>query len=135
MAHIFKFMHKQPKEPTSSYAYKMMYSFEKRVEDSKRLREKAPEKVPVIFEREQGSYISDLKNNKMLIPRDTTIGRIMIILRKDVLKIDSNQGLFLFFDNTIIPTPLNTIGEIDDKYKDKDGFLYCKLTAYQTYGH
>lgn len=122
-----------PTPSKSGYEYKMQHSFEKRKEESTLLKQKYPDKIPVIIEKSDTSLIQTMEKQKILLQKDITIGQFLYIIRKQI-KLESTEALFLFVDNRYIPQTSKTISEIYNLYADKDGFLYITYSPEQTYG-
>ena len=122
-----------PTIPTSGYQFKMQHSFDKRKTESERLKEKHPDKVPIILEKGGDSSLPTFDKQKFLMQRNITVGQFLFIIRSKI-KLDPTQSLFIFIDNSHIPTTSITIGEVFDKYGDKDGFLYMSYSSQQTFG-
>lgn len=122
-----------PVPSKSGYEFKMQHSFDKRKEESLRIREKDPNKVPVILEKSDSSTIQNINKHKMLLQKDITVGQFLYIIRKQI-KLDATEALFIFVDNKYIPGTNSTMGEVYNSHADKDGFLYITYSAEQTYG-
>src|SRR5689334_7019130 len=107
----------------SGYEFKMLYSFERRKEESTRLKEKYPDKIPTIIEKADTARIQKMEKHKFIFGKELTMGQILLIIRQK-LKLDSTQTIFLFVDNRIIPLNDMTVGSLYERESDKDGFLY-----------
>jgi len=64
----------------SDFAYKKDHPFEKRAAEASRIREKYPDRIPVICEKEPRSDIPPVDKRKYLIPMDLTVGQAIVIL-------------------------------------------------------
>jgi len=125
---------KQPEPSKSGYEFKMLHSFDKRKEESQNIIIKHPDKVPVIIERSDiRSVLKDLDKHKYLFHKEVTCGQILCVIRKQI-QLDASESIFLFIDNHNIPKTSDTIGDIYNKYHDKDGFLYITYSPQQTFG-
>lgn len=69
---------------------------------------------------------------RVLIQADYTLGQFINILRKR-LSISSVEGLYVFIDNTLLPTS-SIMSKIYSQRKSKDGFLYVDVSILETYG-
>jgi len=123
----------KPKPSKSNYEFKMLHSFEKRKEEAERLKNKYPNKVPIIVEKSDRSNISDVDKTRYLVPEDITVGQFMYILRKGI-KLTAEMSMFLFIDNQFIPATGKTLKEIYRDHADKDNFLYITYTGENTFG-
>jgi GABA(A) receptor-associated protein len=62
-----------------------------------------------------------------------TVGQFIYIIRKRT-KLDSEKALFVFFNNTLAPIS-ELMGNLYQKSKDKDGFLYATISLESTFGY
>ena len=127
------FIKEGPSPSKSGYEFKMQHSFEKRKTESTRIKEKYPNKIPLILEKSDTTHLKEIEKKKYLMQKDVTIGQFMFIVRKQI-KIDESESIFLLVNNQAIPSTSSTMGEIYEKYADKDGFLYITYSAQQTFG-
>ncbi|XP_044049581.1 gamma-aminobutyric acid receptor-associated protein-like 2 isoform X3 [Siniperca chuatsi] len=97
---------------------------EHRCVESAKIRNKYPDRVPVIVEKVSGSQIVDIDKRKYLVPSDITVAQFMWIIRKRI-QLPSEKAIFLFVDKTVPQSSL-TMGQLYDKEKDEDGFLYTQ---------
>jgi len=116
--------------PTASF--KTSFPFEKRKDESDRIREKYPDKIPVIVERAYGSSVHEIDKKKYLVPIDLTMGQFIYIVRRRI-NLPAEQALFLFLGNSIAPTSA-LMGTTYEKKKDADGFLYITYAGENTFG-
>ena len=131
---MWKYLIKNTPTPLmDGYIFKMQHSFEKRKEESSRILEKYPDKIPTILEKSESSQIPTIDKQKFVIAKDVHMGQFLIIIRKKI-DLDPSQALFLLVDNKYIPISSETCGSIYQKYADKDGFLYITYSAEQTFG-
>lgn len=122
-----------PTPSKSGYEFKMLNSFEKRRMESTRLREKFPDKIPIILEKADTSQLPKVDKQKYLMQREITIGQFLYIIRQKI-NIDQSESIFLLINNATIPSTGSSIGEIYDKLQDNDGFLYITYSSQQTFG-
>lgn len=113
--------------------FKKKFSIKKRLEESKRILEKYPDRVPVIVERSSNSSdISEIDKQKYLVPKDLTVGQFIYVIRKRI-KLESEQAIFLFINN-LIPLTSRLMGEVYIEFKDKDNFLYVEYSGESCFG-
>ena len=112
--------------------FKDKHSFSQRQEEAIKIRKKYPDRVPVICER-AGDDIPDIDRKKYLVPEDLTMAQFLFIIRKRI-KINPEQSIYLFVNNSVIVAGSQLIGSIYDKYKDLDGFLYTCYSGENTFG-
>ncbi len=114
--------------------FKENTSFQKRLEEAKRIRDKYPDRIPCIVEKNPRSNVSDIDKNKYLVPCDLTLGQFIYIIRKKI-RLSSEQSLFVFIDKVdVIPPTSMLMSEIYRQYADKDNFLYFIYTSENTFG-
>lgn len=116
-------------------SYKIKKGFSERKVESERIKEKYPDRIPIICEKSSkngGSLLPDLDKTKYLVPHDLTIGQFMYVIRKR-LKLNASEALYLFANGHIM-TCSNTVGVAYDNYRDQDGFLYLKYSKESTFG-
>lgn len=114
--------------------FKVANTFESRLEESRRIRDKFPGRIPVIVERSQRSSTSVplIDKQKFLVPGDLSVSQFIFVIRKR-LNLSSEQALFLFVGNTL-PTTGMLIRELHSVYADVDGFLYVNYCGENTFG-
>ena len=112
--------------------YKKEHSLEKRSEESKKIRIKYPDRIPVIVQRAEGSDIEDIDKKKYLVPGDLTMGQFQYVIRKRI-KLDSSKALFIFVNN-VLPTTSNLISDVYHHKQNEDGFLYVVYSGENTFG-
>ena len=79
-----------------------------------------------------GSQIVDIGKRKYLVPSDITVAQFMWIIRKRI-QLPSEKAIFLFVDKTVPQSSL-TMGQLYEKEKDEDGFLYVAYSGENTFG-
>nr|XP_042712916.1 gamma-aminobutyric acid receptor-associated protein-like 2 isoform X2 [Chrysemys picta bellii] len=96
------------------------------------LQPSTPTYVLVIVEKVSGSQIVDIDKRKYLVPSDITVAQFMWIIRKRI-QLPSEKAIFLFVDKTVPQSSL-TMGQLYEKEKDEDGFLYVAYSGENTFG-
>ncbi|XP_030469643.1 autophagy-related protein 8B-like isoform X1 [Syzygium oleosum] len=112
--------------------FKLQRSFEMRRAEAARIREKYPDRIPVIVERADRSNVSDIDKRKYLVPADITAGQLVYVVRKRV-KLNPEKALFIFVKNTLPPTA-SLMSAIYEEFKDEDGFLYLTYSGENSFG-
>ena len=105
------------------------YPFEKRLELSTKLRTKFPDRVPIIINISPKAKNITLKKRKFLGPKDITLVQFLAQLRKEMVLPSAQIGIFIFTEDNNLPQMTSLLGLIDNKCRNKDGFLY--LTCYE----
>ena len=114
--------------------FKSQFSFEDRIKTFEKLIQKFPDRIPVICEPSNNPNIdiSHYEKTKYLVPQNITIGEFLLTIRNQ-LKLNSEEAIFLFINNTL-PSITKSMGEIYNKFKDADGFLYLIFSGENTFG-
>jgi GABA(A) receptor-associated protein len=113
--------------------FKTNHSFELRYQESSRVLYKYPGRIPIICEKNaKNTDIVNLDKNKYLVPIDLNCGQFIYTIRQR-LKLPAEKGIFLSI-NGITPSVTDTIGNLYEKYKDQDNFLYVTYASENVFG-
>lgn len=112
--------------------FKNQYSFEERTNEARRMREKYPDRIPVICERDSKTSIPEIDKHKYLVPTDLTVGQFLYIIRKRI-KLAPEKALYIFIGNSLPPTA-SLMSHVYEEKRDKDGFLYIVYSGENTFG-
>ena len=112
-------------------SYKNMYTLEKRQDEALRIKEKYPNRVPIICERYTVGD-PEIDRKKYLVPDDLSISNFIYVIRKRI-KLKPENSLYLFVNGKIL-NGTGLLAQIYEKNKDNDGFLYIKYTLENTFG-
>lgn len=115
--------------------FKKQHPFEKRIDESKRIMEKYPTRIPVIVEMEQSSDLF-LDKRKYLIPKEMNISQFLVVIRKRIKtsgELKPSESIYLISKKTML-TGTMTLEEIYNKYHDSDNFLYILLARQNVFG-
>lgn len=116
-----------------SRLFKEEHPLEKRQAEAARIKEKYPDRIPVIVERAESSKsIPDIDKKKYLVPADLTVGQFVYVIRKRI-KLSPEKAIFIFIDNKLPPSA-SLMSAVYEEMKDKDGFLYIKYSGENTFG-
>lgn len=114
--------------PKQRSKFKEENALEKRKAESERIRQKYPDRIPVICEKADGSDIPDIDKKKYascrllsskfsifsryLVPSDLSVGQFVYVIRKRI-KLPPEKAVFLFVNNALPPTGviLNILGK------------------------
>ncbi|CAA0826509.1 Autophagy-related protein 8c [Striga hermonthica] len=113
-------------------SFKLEHPLERRQAESSRIREKYPDRVPVIVEKAGKSEIADIDKKKYLVPADLTVGQFVYVVRKRI-KLSAEKAIFVFV-NDMLPSTAALMSAIYDENKDEDGFLYMTYSGENTFG-
>mmetsp|Transcript_2705 Transcript_2705/g.9305 ORF Transcript_2705/g.9305 Transcript_2705/m.9305 type:complete len:129 (-) Transcript_2705:345-731(-) len=84
-------------------SFKNEHPLEKRQAEAMRIREKYPDRIPVIVEKAGRSDIPDIDKKKYLVPGDLTAGQFVYVIRKRI-KLSPEKAIFIFVNNILPPT-------------------------------
>ncbi|KAI4349788.1 hypothetical protein L6164_010344 [Bauhinia variegata] len=115
-----------------SSSFKDEFAFEQRLEESRDIVAKYPDRIPVIAERYSKSDLPQLEKKKYLVPRDMSVGHFIHILSSR-LHLAPGKALFVFVKNTL-PQTANLMQSVYESFKDEDGFLYMYYSTENTFG-
>ena len=113
--------------------FKKEFDFDTRKDESTRIKERYPDRVPIIVEKSVKSDIAGIDKKKYLVPQDLTIGQFMYIIRKRI-DLTAEKAIFLFTEKNIITPTASVISEIYEQHKNDDGFLYLIYAGENTFG-
>ncbi|KAG6579417.1 Autophagy-related protein 8f, partial [Cucurbita argyrosperma subsp. sororia] len=112
--------------------FKQEHDLEKRKAEAARIREKYPDRIPVIVEKAERSDIPSIDKKKYLVPADLTVGQFVYVIRRRI-KLSPEKAIFIFVDNVLPPTGA-IMSAIYEEKKDEDGFLYVTYSGENTFG-
>jgi len=114
--------------------FKKSHSLEKRKDESNKIMAKYDDRIPiVIFKDEKCKHLNDINKNKFLAPADLTLGHFLCVIRKRI-KLEEAQALFIFVDDSTLAATSQTIGNLYQRHKDEDGFLYMIYCSENVFG-
>lgn len=116
----------------SKKSYKARFEFVKRKLEANKIKEKYPDRVPIIVEVSDGNMGLTLDKNKYLCPGDLTCGQFMYIIRKRT-SLSEEEALYMFCDDSLPATSM-LISQLYKEKKDEDGFLYMIISKESTFG-
>ncbi|KNZ53904.1 hypothetical protein VP01_3101g2 [Puccinia sorghi] len=83
--------------------FKDEHPFEKRKAEAERIRQKYPDRIPVICEKADRTDIPTIDKKKYLVPSDLTVGQFVYVIRKRI-KLAPEKAIFIFVDEVLPPT-------------------------------
>jgi GABA(A) receptor-associated protein len=108
------------------------HSFDKRYNESRKIKIRYPNRLPLIVERDNNSRITKIDKNKFLVPNDLTVGQFVYVIRKRI-KLNQNEALFIYVNN-ILPSTNILLSQLYETNKNIDGFLYITYSGENTFG-
>tara|TARA_B110001452_G_C15127122_1_gene392781 strand:- start:175 stop:531 length:357 start_codon:yes stop_codon:yes gene_type:complete len=112
--------------------YYNIVDFPHRVIESKRMREKYPDRYPIIVYKGNNCSLPDIDKHKFLVPCDLTIGQLVTVIRKRI-KLRSDETIFIFINN-VLPPIAASLTNIYEEHKRDDGFIYISYNGESTFG-
>jgi len=112
--------------------FKDEHPFEKRKAEAERIRQKYPDRIPVICEKADKTDIPTIDKKKYLVPSDLTVGQFVYVIRKRI-KLAPEKAIFIFVDE-VLPPAAALMSAIYEEHKDEDGFLYVSYSGENTFG-
>ncbi|KAJ1822116.1 ubiquitin-like protein atg8 [Coemansia sp. RSA 2671] len=112
--------------------FQVEHTFEKRKAEAERIRQKYPDRIPVICEKVEKSDIQTIDKKKYLVPSDLTVGQFVYVIRKRI-KLSPEKAIFIFV-NEILPPTAALMSGVYEEHKDPDGFLYITYSGENTFG-
>ncbi|XP_014517663.1 autophagy-related protein 8A [Vigna radiata var. radiata] len=113
-------------------SFKLQHPLERRKAEASRIREKYPDRIPVIVEKAERTDIPDIDKKKYLVPADLTVGQFVYVVRKRI-KLGAEKAIFVFINDTL-PSTAALMSAIYEENKDQDGFLYMTYSGENTFG-
>jgi GABA(A) receptor-associated protein len=117
-----------------THEFQRKIPLEKRKEESRRITQKHPNRIPIIIEKAAScKTIEDIDKKKFLVPDDLTVGQLMFVVRKRLKSLSSEQGLFFFINDSMQP-PNAILRTVYHHQRNEDGFLYVLYASENTFG-
>eukprot|EP00928_Gymnodinium_smaydae_P023156 TRINITY_DN19220_c0_g1_i1.p1 TRINITY_DN19220_c0_g1~~TRINITY_DN19220_c0_g1_i1.p1 ORF type:complete len:305 (+),score=48.25 TRINITY_DN19220_c0_g1_i1:147-1061(+) len=107
-------------------------------EEARRMRERYPDRVPVICERAPYADLPEISRKKFIVPGTMLCGEFKYIVHKNIVQatkdgLAADQTVYLFV-NGISPKTGTPMSELYEQFRDADGFLYVSYGAENTLG-
>lgn len=130
-------MKKQTTTVSDQTEFKQTTPLSKRCEIARQVRVKYPECVPVVLERAASASALTTPyaaKSRFVIPNDMTIGNFLASVRKSLPNLQSHQAIFLFVGSGVLPPTSALVSQIDERFRDEDGFLYITYSGESVFG-
>jgi GABA(A) receptor-associated protein len=112
-------------------SYKARHSLEVRKVEAKNIRERYPDRIPVIVEK-SGRNVPQIDKTKFLVPMDLTVGQFVYTIRRR-LALPPETAMFIFCGNSL-PNTSSLMSEIYEQYADECGFLFLSYSGENIFG-
>jgi GABA(A) receptor-associated protein len=104
-----------------------------RKEESSNIRDRYPDRIPVIIERSNAaSQVPLIDKIKYLVPNDLTVYHLSYIVRKR-LKFRDQDALFLYCGTALLKSD-SVMMNVYNNRKDPDDFLYITYAQESVFG-
>ena len=114
------------------FNFKKENTLEERKKKYNEFKELHPDKIPIIIEKDKSCYFKDIGIIQFALKREETISILQYRVRK-MLDIGQDLSFLFYAKNRSIPFEIS-IGEVYDKYKESDGFLYLAYSSEMLWG-
>lgn len=79
----------------------IFFSFiDQRIQESKKIKTKYPDRIPVVVEKVPNSQIQDIDKRKFLVPNDISVAQFMWIIRRRI-QLPAEKAIFLFLGKVL----------------------------------
>jgi GABA(A) receptor-associated protein len=112
--------------------FKNKHVFSERLRQATSVKQKYPDKIPIICENQNPSkQFLDFKE-KYLVPKEFTVGNLIYSIRKNLV-LSEEKSIFIFIDN-ILPRSNDRLVDLYNEYRDDEMFLYIVYCHENTFG-
>lgn len=95
---------------------------------------KYPNKLPIyIIKSKNDTLLPDINNNKFLVNDSCKVADLMCLVRKRI-ELSSEQSLFFFIDDKVIPSTSEHLGKLYSEYKNDDEILIINYCGENVFG-
>jgi GABA(A) receptor-associated protein len=113
-------------------SFKKEHSLEKRTNEAKKIRERYPDRIPIIVEKDLKSDVPDIDKKKFLVPDNLTMCQFQYVIRKRI-KVNPEKSIFIFVNGKLVPSS-SLLSTVFEEHADEDGFLYMVYNGENTFG-
>ncbi len=104
------------------------------IRDSDKIRLKYPDRVPVIVQFSSNFKGSEAFKTKYLVPQVMICSEFQYVLRRHMTSLNPDEAIFMFINKKDIPIATSKMGDVYEKNKDANGFLYITVVKENTFG-
>jgi GABA(A) receptor-associated protein len=114
--------------------FKKKVLLSKRMLLSDRMKNQYNTRIPIILICDKSLLDNNIviPNSKYLLPKDIALGHFMMNI-KNKIKMNPNHSFVVFINNEL-PIITSLMGDLYEKYKDPDGFLYITIAIENVFG-
>ena len=115
--------------------FKEKYDLKKRRDESSRIIQKYPSRIPVIVQKSKTEKVlASIDRNKFLVPGTLNFANFLTVIRGR-LKLSHEIALYVFVGNETLVPASKLMSSVYEELKDEDdGFLYCTYASESTFG-
>jgi microtubule-associated protein 1 light chain len=118
--------------PTNSFKRKKC--FDERLEQTKDMMRKYPDKIPVIVEKYiKEKELPDLERCRFLVPFDATMSQLVMIIRAR-MSVAATQAFFIIINRKNLAQMSMSLLECYNDMRDEDGYLYLTYCSQEAFG-
>lgn len=111
--------------------YKEKYTFEERLERAQAMRQKYPNKLPIVLIPEKGI---SLKSTQFLVNSELTFAQFISMVRKTyAIELKSSDAIFCMI-NKVLPPSQAMLSTVYAEQREPDGILYVHIKKESTFG-
>lgn len=103
-------------------------------ESINKIKIKYPDKLPIyIIKSKNDKILPNINNNKFLVNDTCKVADLMTLVRNRI-DLGSEQSLFFFINESIIPSSTQSIGKLYSEYKNEDELLIINYCGENVFG-
>jgi GABA(A) receptor-associated protein len=111
--------------------YKKKYTFSERCERAKIMKEKYPQKLPIVLMPEKNITI---KSAQFLVEKDITFSQFISVIRKNnAVELKSHEAIYCIVGK-LLPPSSALLSDIFSTHAEPDGILYVHIKKESTFG-
>lgn len=114
--------------------YKDNTPIERRKQMAARVKERYPDRLPIICEPIRNETKMRMDKRKFLCPSTLRMSHFIVVIKSRIKDLKPTEAIYIYVNNSIIPPNTMTVSEAYEKYADEDGLLYIQFAKENTFG-